>query len=156
MRPVPGQLDGDQPHAAGRAVHDQDVALAHPDQVQGPHGGLAGDHQPAGDLPRHGGRSRHPGVEHRELGQAAAGGEAEDLVADLHPRDAVADLVDHARGVDAGMRVPVTGPPISPPKIFQSAGFRPAARTAMRTCPGPACGSGTSATARTSGPPARS
>src|SRR4051812_46538100 len=42
---------------------------------------------------------------------------------------------------------------IAPLRIFQSIGFTPAARTAMRICPGPGSGSATSLTCRTSGPP---
>lgn len=40
-----------------------------------------------------------------------------------------------------------------PLRTFQSIALTPAALTAMRICPGPACGSSTSATRRTSGPP---
>ena len=40
--------------------------------------------------------------------------------------------------------------PVRPLTIFQSIGLTPAARTAMRTWPGPACGSATSWTDRTS------
>jgi len=40
-----------------------------------------------------------------------------------------------------------------PARIFQSIALTPAARTAMRTCPGPAWGSSTSSTLRTSGSP---
>ncbi|XXV03881.1 transposase [Sorangium sp. So ce1335] len=38
----------------------------------------------------------------------------------------------------------------------QSIGFSPAAVTRTRTCPGPACGAGTSRISRTSGPPKES
>src|ERR1700742_4816865 len=44
---------------------------------------------------------------------------------------------------------------IRPARFFQSLGLTPAARTAIRTWPGPACGSGRSAISRTSGPPNR-
>src|ERR1700747_3071351 len=44
---------------------------------------------------------------------------------------------------------------IRPSRFFQSLGFTPAARTAIRTCPGPGCGSGRSTISRTSGPPNR-
>src|SRR4029453_14753978 len=44
-------------------------------------------------------------------------------------------------------------PDIIPENSFQSIGFTLAARTAMRICPGPGCGSGASAHSRTSGPP---
>ena len=44
-------------------------------------------------------------------------------------------------------------PDRAPANIFQSIGFTLAARTAIRICPGPACGSGASAHSRTSGPP---
>src|SRR6266511_4602717 len=48
------------------------------------------------------------------------------------------------------MRLP---PDMTPEMAFQSIGFTLAARTALRTCPGLACGSGASAHSRTSGPP---
>src|SRR3984885_2442469 len=44
-------------------------------------------------------------------------------------------------------------PSISPLRFFQSLGLTPAARTAIRTWPGPGCGSGRSTISRTSGPP---
>ena len=44
-------------------------------------------------------------------------------------------------------------PDIMPENFFQSIGFTLAARTVIRTCPGPAWGSGASAHSRTSGPP---
>src|SRR4029453_16046853 len=51
--------------------------------------------------------------------------------------------------------VPSMGlPPDSAPEmVFQSIGLTLAARTAIRICPGPGCGSGASAHSRTSGPP---
>src|ERR1700685_2199032 len=44
---------------------------------------------------------------------------------------------------------------IRPWRFFQSLGLTPAARTAIRTWPGPGCGSGRSTISRTSGPPKR-
>src|SRR5215831_13182536 len=44
-------------------------------------------------------------------------------------------------------------PSIRPSRFFQSLGLTPAARTAIRTWPGPGCGSGRSTISRTSGPP---
>jgi hypothetical protein len=41
----------------------------------------------------------------------------------------------------------------APLRCLKSIGFTPAARTAIRICPGPGCGSSMSATCRTSGPP---
>ena len=81
---------------------------------------------------------------------------AEDVVADRDPGDALADLVDHAGRVQArGTPGASSGlpPAIIPERTFQSNGFTLAALTAIRICPGPACGSGASATSSTSGPP---
>src|SRR5580700_103782 len=44
---------------------------------------------------------------------------------------------------------------IRPLRFFQSLGLTPTARTAIRTWPGPGCGSGRSTISRTSGPPNR-
>jgi hypothetical protein len=44
-------------------------------------------------------------------------------------------------------------PDMTPEMAFQSIGFTLAARTAIRTWPGPGCGSGASHHSRTSGPP---
>src|SRR5689334_15767801 len=44
---------------------------------------------------------------------------------------------------------------IRPWRFFQSLALTPAARTAIRTWPGPGCGSGRSTISRTSGPPNR-
>src|ERR1017187_10055955 len=46
-----------------------------------------------------------------------------------------------------------SSPSIRPLRFFQSLGLTPAARTAIRTWPGPGCGSGRSTISRTSGPP---
>src|ERR1700677_1973724 len=46
-----------------------------------------------------------------------------------------------------------SSPSIRPCRFFQSLGLTPTARTAIRTCPGPGCGSGRSTICRTSGPP---
>src|SRR5580692_6427245 len=46
-----------------------------------------------------------------------------------------------------------SSPSIRPCRFFQSLGLTPTARTAIRTWPGPGCGSGRSTICRTSGPP---
>src|SRR5690349_21620200 len=46
-----------------------------------------------------------------------------------------------------------SSPSIRPLRFFQLLGLTPAARTTIRTWPGPGCGSGTSTISRTSGPP---
>src|SRR4051812_17335444 len=53
-------------------------------------------------------------------------------------------MMGRSSGMDALM---------APLRTFQSNGFTPAASTAMRICPAPGCGSATSVTCRTSGPP---
>ena len=73
--------------------------------------------------------------------------EAEHLVTHGHAGDALADLVDDTGGViaqvtRAGHRLAAGQHPVN---TFQSIGFTLAARTAIRICPGPACGSGASA-----------
>ena len=80
---------------------------------------------------------------------------AEHVIAHGDAGDPLADLVDHTGGVIA--EVPGAGHRLAagqhPENVFQSIGFTLAARTAIRICPGPACGSGASAHSRTSGPP---
>lgn len=92
---------------------------------------------------RHARRHRPcPVGEHGELGGCAAEArevdQAEDRVAGCDTTDTLADLVDDADGVE---------------RSFPSARVTPAARTAMRISPRPACGSEASPTNRTSGGP---
>ena len=99
------ELDGDGAHRTGRALHEHGVPGADREPVQDPGGRLDASRGAARFLPAPRSRFGRPGGQGREVGVGAArgrGGHAEHLVADAHARDAVADLVHHARGVEAG------------------------------------------------------
>jgi hypothetical protein len=97
-------------------------------------------------------------VEHGVLGGGVLRG-AEHFVANGDTGDAVTGLVDDARRLEArnvwgrgtGMVLSV-----EPLRIFQSTGFTAAARTATRTWPAPAWGSGISARCSRPGLPTQS
>src|SRR6266478_4637388 len=98
------QLHGDAAHDASAAVDQQHLAALHGQRVEHAGGGLAGDRQRGGQLPREAlgllGHDRG----HRQLGVGAALGQAEDLVAGGELGHAGADLVDHAGELDAEQR----------------------------------------------------
>ena len=97
-------------------------------------------------------RDRRIVGQHRQLGLGRPlGGQAEHAIADGHVRNALAELVDDTRRLVAqGLRELLVHQALA---LLPVARVAPAARTAIRTCPGPGCGSGRSTISRTSGPP---
>jgi hypothetical protein len=105
------QLDGEAADAAGRAGHEQHVALVEVERVDGGHGGDPGQRRGPRrrqvDAVGHGrdrgllgdGDQLGPGAVAR--GRVGVRQEAEDLVAGLEARHGVADLLDHAGVVAA-------------------------------------------------------
>ena len=116
-----------------------------------------GDHcEAASNFERHIIRLVSPVCEDRILGHGIrVFAAAEDGVSDGNAGNAGADLVHNARRFDAdtGRKCNLLELAVLPGQTFPVRGLTPAARTAIRTWPGPACGSSTSTTCRTSGLP---
>ncbi len=90
---------------------------------------------------------------HRILRIAAADHQGADLIAERQTRDVAPDR-DHTTGdFEAGNLGGAGRRRIDPARCATSGRFTPAATTSIRTCPGPACGTGAVSTLITSGPP---
>ena len=147
-----GELNRGAADASGGAVDEQRAAAPDAELVKRARGRLDGGRQrgSAGEVERR--RDRRIVGQHRQLGLGRPlGGEAEHAIADGHVRDALAEFVDDARRLVAHRlrQLPIH----QALALLPVARVDPAARTAIRTWPGPGCGSGRSTISRTSGPP---
>src|SRR5690606_35493579 len=153
----PGDLDGHRADRARGGVHQQRVALAHGQRVEGRLGRLSPRCQTAGHLPRHrGGFPRHvTGGDHDVLGVALQQREPEHLGPRRNPGHALPTWSTTPANSLPGMRgrPPVNPCGTQPARTAASNGCTPAVLTRTRTWPGPACGAGSSVTRSTSGPP---